>query len=294
MKFGTQLGSLGKLERPAALEYGKSLGCEGLEVNLPVEQVLSGQLTQEALLAQAEAMRADFAAAGMEFISLTPGLLLLHAESPQMVEATCQAAQALGVRAIRMFAAPHVRWGGPNSTLPPALADFDGTRPAAYWLDRNRRELARLVELSAGYDVRFCFELHHGYVINSASGALRLFEDLPPERVGILMDPGNMCFEGNEGWRCSVELMGPYLDYVHCKNARWDQGEDGRWQKGWESLEQGIADFAELVTALKDQGFAGYLSIEDLRRGLSPEERIGEGIAYLKRLVASEERVMPA
>ncbi len=294
MKFGTQLSSLGKLDRPAALDYGKSLGCQGLEVDLPVANINSGKVALEALLEEADAMRADFEAVGMDFISLTPGLLLLHAETPDVVLATCKVAQTLDVRSIRMFSAPHVRWGGPNSVLPPLMADCDGTRSGAYWLQRNRDELARLVELSEGYDVRFSFELHHGYAINSASGALRLMDQFPPDRVGILMDPGNMCFEGNEGWRNSVELMGPYLDYIHCKNGRWDQAEDGSWKQGWDSLERGIADFPELVTALKDKGFQGYLSIEDLRGGLSVEEKVGRGIAYLKSLSESDERVMPS
>jgi sugar phosphate isomerase/epimerase len=292
MKFGTQFGSWGRRDRPEALAYGKSLGCEGLEVDLPVASVRTGDANLEDLLARARAMRADFAAAGMEFISLTPGLLLKHAEYPEVVLACCEVAQALGARTLRMFSAPHVRWGGPNSVLPEFLSDYDGTRSGAYWLQRNRGELARLVELAQGYDVRFSFELHHGFVINSASGALRLLDQLPPQRVGILMDPGNMCFEGNEGWRNSIELMGPYLDYIHCKNGRWDQGRDGVWKKGWDSLERGIANYPEIVTALKDTGFQGYLSIEDLRGHLSAEERIGQGIAYLRGLV--EERTLPA
>jgi sugar phosphate isomerase/epimerase len=293
VRFGTQLGSLGRLDRPAALAYGKSLGCQGLEVSLPVASIRTGGASLETLLEQARAMRADFETAGMEFISLSPGLLLKHAQYPEVVLACCQVAQALGARTIRMFSAPHVRWGGPGSVLPEFMAEFDGTRSGAYWLERNREELARLVELAEGYDLRFSFELHHGYVINSASGALRMIEQLPPERVGILMDPGNMCFEGNEGWRNSIELMGPYLDYIHCKNGRWDQSEDGKWKPSWDSLEGGIASYPEIVTALQDTGFQGYLSIEDLRGGLSAEERIGKGIAYLKGLVESGERVMP-
>jgi sugar phosphate isomerase/epimerase len=107
------------------------------------------------------------------------------------------------------------------------------------------------------------------------------------------MDPGNMVFEGNEGWRNSVQIMGEYLAYIHCKNAAFWH-EDGRWAQRWASLPEGIARYPEIVTALKDIGFQGYLSIEDLRKGLTPEERIGEGIAYLKGLVTSEERAMPA
>lgn len=293
MKFGTQLGALGKTDRPEALEYAKSLGCQGLEVSLPVAPAGPESPELEPLLQEAEAMRADFAAAGLEIISLSPGLLLKHAAYPDLVLACCQVTRALGARTIRMFSAPHVRLGGPNSVLSDFLAEFDGTRSGDYWLRRNREELARLVEVSADYDVRFSFELHHGYVVNSASGALRMMEQFSPERVGIIMDPGNMCFEGNEGWRNSVELMGPYLDYIHCKNGRWDQGDDGRWKTSWDSLEGGIASYPEIVTALKDTGFEGYLSIEDLRGHLSAEQRVGAGIAYLKSLVESPERVMP-
>jgi sugar phosphate isomerase/epimerase len=281
------------MDVPAALAYGKSFGCEGLEVDFPVANIRTGDANLENLLAQARALRADFAAAGMGFISLTSGLLLMHAEYPEVVLACCEVAKALGVRTLRMFSSPHVRWGGPNSVLPEFFSEFDGTRTGAYWLHRNQGELARLVDLSQGYDVRFSFELHHGYVINSASGALRMMDQFPPERVGILMDPGNMCYEGNEGWRNSVEMMGPYLDYLHCKNARWDQGMDGKWKGSWDSLEHGLASYPEIITALKDTGFSGYLSIEDLRK-LTPEERIGEGISYLKGLVESDERTLPA
>jgi len=59
------------------------------------------------------------------------------------------------------------------------------------------------------------------------------------------------------------------------------------------SLEEGIADYPEILTALKDIGFEGYLSIEDLRRDVPPEEKAREGITYLKKLEASTERVMP-
>lgn len=237
-------------------------------------------------------MRAAFDHAGMEFISLTTGAVLKHAQTPEVITAGCQVAAVLGCRALRVFFAPHVRLGGPGSTLDEWTADFDGTVHSREWLRRDTEALARVLELSAGYDVRYVFELHHGFVVNSASAAMRILEQFPAQNVGVLMDPGNMVFEGNEGWRNSVQILGEYLDYLHCKNAQWLR-EDGKWQKRWASLPEGIADYPELVTALKDEGFAGYLSIEDLRRDVSTEERVGEGIAYLRGLEASEERVMP-
>jgi sugar phosphate isomerase/epimerase len=292
MKYGTQLGSLGRENLSEALVYARELGCEGLEVNLPVAGLRTGAVTLAALQAEAEQMREAFDAAGMGFISLTSGLILKNAQTPEVITATCRLAQTLGVRALRTFFSPHVRLGGPGSTLDKWNAEFDGSVDAPTWKQRDTDHLARVLELSEGYDVRYVFELHHGYWINSASAALRVLEAFPVERVGILMDPGNMVFEGNEGWRNSVQIMGPYLDYIHCKNAVWTQ-VDGKWQGGWGSLPGGIANYAEIVTALKDTGFAGYLSIEDLRGSISPDERIGEAIAYLKQLEASGERVMP-
>jgi sugar phosphate isomerase/epimerase len=293
MKYGTQLSSIGKTDRREALRFARKLGCEGLEVDLPVAGVHAGRLTREELLRKATALHDDFAAEEMDFISLTPGLLLAHVQAPEIIRLACEAAEILGVRQLRMFFAPHVRWGGPNSKLEGFLTNFDGSHDARYWLERNARELAQMLEIAAGYDVRFVFELHHGYVINSASAAMRMLEPFPADRVGILMDPGNMVFEGNEGWRNSVQIMGEYLAYIHCKNAAYWY-EDGRWVQRWASLRDGIARYPEIVTALKDIAFPGYLSIEDLRRDTTPEERVGEGIAYLKNLVSSDERAMPA
>ncbi|HEY3418379.1 MAG TPA: sugar phosphate isomerase/epimerase [Armatimonadota bacterium] len=292
MKFGTQLSSVGRGDRREMLRFARELGCEGLEVDLPVAQLRTGGTTLEALLRDAEALRQDFADAGMAFISLTPGIILKHVQTPDVIKAVGQVAETLGVRSIRMFFAPHVRLGGPNSVLDEWTADFDGAKDSRYWMERNALELGEMLELSKNFDLRFVFELHHGYVINSASAALRLLERYPASRVGILMDPGNMVFEGNEGWRNSVQIMGDYLDYIHCKNAVFLQ-EDGQWKQKWGSLPGGIARYPEIITALKDINFNGFLSIEDLRGNLTPEERVGEGIAYLKSLVNSDERVIP-
>ena len=293
MKFGTQTGALGLSDSKEALKLAAEYGCEGLEVGLGVaDQIRTGSASLEALKEQAAAVRQEFEEAGMEIISLTPGLMLQHVQCPEAVRAVCEVAQEMGAKVIRMFGAAHVRWGGPNSELDEWMADFDGTRSASYWMKRNTEELSELLELSEGYDLRYAFELHHGYVANSASAMMRMIDRHPPERVGILMDPGNMVMEGGEGWRNSVQIMGEYLSYVHCKNAAYSR-VDGKWTSGWASLPDGIANYPEIITAMKDIGFDGYLSIEDLRKEVSPKEKVADGIAYLKGLVESSERVMP-
>jgi len=292
MKFGTQLGSLGVEDRREALAFAKELGCQGLEVSLPAAGLRTGETTLGELLDEAEAMRRDFEEAGVEFISLTPSILLKHVQHPEVIKGVCETAKALGAGTVRMFFAAHVRWGGPNSELDEWMADFDGTHDTRYWIKRNAEELAMLLDLSADYDVRYVFELHHGFIVNSASAAMRMLEPHPATRVGVIMDPGNMVFEGNEGWRNSVQIMGEYVAYLHCKNGKY-LGDEGCWQHSWASLEGGVANYPEIVTALKDIGFTGYLSVEDLRGDVPARERVGKGVAYLKSLVESSERVMP-
>ena len=125
MKFGTQLGSLGRSDRKEALALGKELGCQGLEVSLSVADLREGKTTLESLLSEAQSMRQDFEEAGVEVISLTPGILLKHVQHPEVVEGVCEVAKALGADTIRMFSAPHVRWGGPGSTLEEWMAEFE-------------------------------------------------------------------------------------------------------------------------------------------------------------------------
>ena len=62
----------------------------------------------------------------------------------------------------------------------------------------------------------------------------------------------------------------------------------------WESLPPGIADSLQIMTALKDIGSDGCLSIEDFPNDVPVEQKVKDAIDYLKSLEASDERVMPA
>jgi len=292
MKYGTQRGVYGG-ELARAIEQAREHGCEGFEMGYGVDALRTGQAEKEEIIQQAEGDAEVLEQMDFEAISVSPGIILKHAERPDCLETACELANILGTRALRIFASPHVRLGGPGSTLTEWTAEYDGTRSHWEWYERDSERLAILVDFAQKYDVRWVFELHHGYAFNSASAMRRLLDRYSPRYVGVLMDPGNMVYEGNEGWRNSVQILGEYLDYLHCKNTRFDQDENGKWTGSWESLDKGIASFPQIMTALKDIGFQGYLSIEDLRKGVSQEEKVKTAIDYLKSLEASDERVMP-
>jgi len=228
-----------------------------------------------------------------EAFSISPGLELKHAERPDCIAATCEMANILGARNIRMFFSAHVRLGGPDSKLTEWTAEYDGTKSYWHWFETDSKRLRVFVDFARKYDVRWVFELHHGFATNSPSAMRRIMDRYSARYVGTIFDPGNMVVEGNEDWRNSVQILGDYIAYLHCKNTRWDQDENGRWATSWESLEKGIASFPEIMTALKDIGFDGYFCIEDLRKTVPLEERVKVAIDYLKALEASQERVIP-
>jgi len=52
--------------------------------------------------------------------------------------------------------------------------------------------------------------------------AERLVSHFDPRHVGVILDAGNMVYEGFETYSLAVDLLGPYLAHVHVKNAAWE------------------------------------------------------------------------
>ncbi len=172
-------------------------------------------------------------------------------------------------------------------------ARYDGTTPydelRAMVIDNYRT----IEAMAARHGVKALIEIHSHTICPSASATMRVLENFDPRHVGAILDPGNMVIEGMERWRMAVEILGPYLAHVHAKNMAWVQDDSGAWK--WEnaSLEGGLADFREIIEALAEAGYEGYLCLEDFRGGyctrpvgITTEQKLVEGYEYLSRLVA--------
>lgn len=84
-----------------------------------------------------------------------------------------------------------------------------------------------------------------------------------------------------------LEILGEYLDYVHCKNAGWISkcvkgGKEWHWD--WLPIKEGIVNWQQVIGILKKRGFDGYLSNEDFCN-LPTSQKLKEDIAYLRNLV---------
>jgi len=193
------------------------------------------------------------------------------------------------IERIKLAVEGAVTMGSPQiRLLVPALTeglDYDDL------LERTRDRLMDVAEVAGAAGLRILLETHPGNIIPSASAAWRLVGEFDPVRIGIIYDPGNIIYEGLESWRLGVNVLGEYLAHVHVKNTQWvrvqhkDTG-DAHWTHEWTTLRDGIVDWFEVMRALKEYGYDGYLSLEDFSSEKSTTAKLADGIRYLKEIEA--------
>ncbi|MHB0858069.1 MAG: sugar phosphate isomerase/epimerase family protein [Anaerolineae bacterium] len=141
-------------------------------------------------------------------------------------------------------------------------------------------------ELARRYGVQACLEIHMGNICSSPSLAERLLVHLDPRYIGVILDPGNMIYEGYEDWRMGMELLGPYLSHVHLKNTQWlavgqrDTGETD-WRASAATMDRGIIDMRLFMDDLRAVGYNGFCSFEDFSDSGSTPEKLRRNLEYM-------------
>ncbi|PTX64951.1 sugar phosphate isomerase/epimerase [Melghirimyces profundicolus] len=203
---------------------------------------------------------------GLSVVGVTP---YLATGDLVKTERVMQAAKKLGAGQIRIGIPPYGR-GAKYDELFSQAVDY----------------LRGVEALSGKYKVKGLVETHHGTIAPSVGLAFRLVNGLDPDRVGVLLDPGNMVHEGYEDYRMGMELLGPYLAHVHVKNACWVRGCGGStWHATWCPLDGGIVDWKRVVADLKSVGYDGYLGFEDFSGVQPPRVLLKQNIEYLRSLL---------
>lgn len=167
------------------------------------------------------------------------------------------------------------------------VPSYDGECRYDDLYSQAQRALEALHPVCLDTGVTILLETHMGNIIPSASAARRLVDGLDPACVGIIYDPGNMVAEGMEQWRMGIQILGPYLAHVHVKNLAWRREPDGTWKSYWAPLEEGIADWRTIIPALRAEGYAGALCLEDFTDAPA-EQRLRKAKAFLQPLLSAE------
>jgi len=167
---------------------------------------------------------------------------------------------------------------------------FDGRKNYCTLFDEVKDQLKVLEKMAALYRVRINIEQHMNTIIPSASAAYRLVSSYDPINIGIILDPGNMVYEGFEDYRIAVQMLGQYIACVHIKNGGWLQtgtNEYGAytWKPAWMPLKKGYVDFIALVDALRQEGYCGYLGVEDFSNELETGNKLQENIKYIREIL---------
>ncbi|MHB1296614.1 MAG: sugar phosphate isomerase/epimerase family protein [Anaerolineae bacterium] len=144
-------------------------------------------------------------------------------------------------------------------------------------------------ELARKTGVQACIEIHMGNICSSPSLGARLVSYLDPRYIGVILDPGNMIYEGYEDWRMGMEVLGPYLAHVHLKNSQWlavgqrDTGETD-WRASAAAMDRGIIDMRQFMSDLRAVGYDGYCSFEDFSDSGTTEEKLKRNLEYIRTL----------
>jgi sugar phosphate isomerase/epimerase len=129
--------------------------------------------------------------------------------------------------------------------------------------ERARKSLGRAAEIAAAHGVTVLVETSPDTIAPSTSQARALVDGFPPERVGVLYDPGNMVIEGHVEPSLAVAELGPYLRHVHVKNIAWRRVA-GAWSWRHADLDAGLLDWRAVLAALRHAGYDGRLSLDHL------------------------------
>jgi sugar phosphate isomerase/epimerase len=167
---------------------------------------------------------------------------------------------------------------------------FDGTQKHDELFFAAQAAFAKLVPAAKHFGVQMNVEMHMRLISASASAARRLVEPFDPAVVGVIYDVGNMVTEGYEAYHLGLEILGPYLNHIHVKNAILQpdgRGGDGaaKYASKQAPLWEGMASYVQFSAAVKAIGYDGYLSLEDFSSELTTDEKLEKNIAYLKKVI---------
>ena len=199
-------------------------------------------------------------------------------EEKEWVSRTVAAAEAMGVKTIRIDVAPQ-------------RLQADEFEPFAIEMCKQ------ICALVKDRPVRFGIE-NHGNMTNRPEFLEALFNGVGSESLGLTMDTANFYWFGHPLDRLYsiYEKFVPRVFHTHCKNIRYpDDKKNVERPIGWEyekyncPLYEGDIDFQRVVSILQKANYGGDLCIEDesLGKALKGDR---EGIlkneaSYLKKMI---------
>lgn len=160
--------------------------------------------------------------------------------------------------------------------------------------------LRYLGDKAAAKGVTLVVENHFNTMAVSAKQSAKLMEDVNHPAVRILYDQANLAFTGNEDYIQAIQTQQQYVAYMHVKDLVFKEGvaftsSDVAHPKEEERnvytriVGEGVLPWPEILRAVKEQGYDGWLSLEYERRWHPddiPDASIGmkQSLDYLRSI----------
>ncbi|MDQ3444274.1 MAG: sugar phosphate isomerase/epimerase [Chloroflexota bacterium] len=154
--------------------------------------------------------------------------------------------------------------------------------------------LGAFANATAAEGVASCFHPHVGTVIETAAELDTLLAQVESDELCLGLDTGHIAWAGDDPVEVCLQHL-PRVKTLHLKDVNNDvrqQGVSARWSYGqftesgvFAELGEGMVNFPVILTALRDQGFDGWLIVEtDVTMKPTPLESATISRQYLTTL----------
>jgi sugar phosphate isomerase/epimerase len=128
-------------------------------------------------------------------------------------------------------------------------------------LERFKRSFASMASLNKKYQIHGAYQNHAGSNLGSAIWDLWLvIKDLDPSWLGCQYDVRHATIEGANTWPLTLQLMRPHIRTMDIKDFQWVK-KSGKWQAESVPLGEGMVDFKQYFTLLKELQIKAPLSL---------------------------------
>lgn len=314
MKIGIFTALFGDKSFDETLQIVRQEGIEAVEfgagaypgsAHLDVGRLLESDAARKELLSKVENHGLVISAISVHGNPLHPDAAIAQDHHDAFVNAV-KLADALGVRRVNGFSG--CPGDGPEAKNPNwvTCAWPDEYRDILAW-QWNERVIPYWKEqhaLLAKHDVRFCIEMHPGFVCYANDTLLKLRQACG-ERIGANFDPSHLWWQGVDPIVAMRELAREgALFHVHAKDTRIDPMNAARngnldtksygdvLERSWVfrsvGYGHGIEWWKDFVSNLRMVGYDDVLSIEHEDGLMSPMEGLRKAVAALKQAVIGE------
>ncbi|OGF45049.1 MAG: hypothetical protein A2231_00620, partial [Candidatus Firestonebacteria bacterium RIFOXYA2_FULL_40_8] len=178
----------------------------------------------------------------------------LNADDFKGIEEVCKNLKTLGTNQFRV--------GNASAFFNPEKENYTEK------YDKLVANMAKVEKIVKKYKAKALIETHMATIVPSIGLMHRVVSQFDPKYVGVILDPGNMVYEGYENIEMQLDLLKDYLAHVHLKNGRWTIKEvklDGSviWEAGSCATWEGQVNVKKTIIALRKFDYDKWLSMEE-------------------------------